>query len=66
MTDQQSDWKPDTDAALKTLIRETIKAAGSVDPHGLPSKVRERIMARAVGDLDVDAYIVEVLAEMKK
>ena len=63
---EKSDWKPDLDEdALKDLIRQTIKNAGPVDPAMLPSKIRERIKGRATGDLDVDAYIKQVLRETK-
>ncbi len=67
MADKKSDWKPDLDEdAVKELIRQTIASAGSIDPAELPTKVRERIRGRAVGDLDVDAYIKQVLRETKK
>ena len=67
MTDKKPGWKPDLDEdAVKELIRQTIASAGSVDPAALPSKIRERIKGRAVGDLDVDAYIKQVLGETKK
>ena len=66
MTDKPSDWKPDDDDALKALIRKTIKSAGAIDPAAIPSKVRERLKGQATGDLDVDAYIAETLAEAKK
>ena len=63
MNDKPSDWKPDDDEALKALIRKTIKSAGEIDPAAIPSKVRERLKGQATGDLDVDAYIAEALAE---
>jgi hypothetical protein len=62
----KTEWKPKDEEALKALIRQTIKAAGPTDPSALPSKIKERIKGRIAGDLDVDAYIKEVLAEMKK
>jgi len=65
MTDKKSTWKPEDEEALKALIRETIKAAGPAAPGALPSKIKARIKGRATGDLDVDAYIREVLAETK-
>jgi len=55
-------WKPDEEA-LKALIRKTIDAAGPIAPGALPSKIKERLKGRAAGDLDIDAYIKEVLAE---
>ena len=67
MADKKTDWKPDLDEdAVKELIRQTIVSAGAVDPAELPSKIRERIKGRAIGDLDVDAYIKQVLREMSK
>lgn len=66
MADQKSDWKPDNVEALKALIRATIAAAGPLDPAAIPSRVRERIKDQAAGDLDVDAYIKDVLAEARK
>ncbi len=60
-------WEPDLDEdALKELIRATIANAGPIDPAELPSKIRERIKGRATGDLDVDAYVKQVLRETKK
>lgn len=65
MADKES-WKPDTDEALKALIRQTIGELGSGDPSTLPHRVRERLKGRARGDLDVEAYVREVLAEQKR
>ena len=66
MADQKSEWTPDSGAALKALIRATIDAAGPIDPAALPSRVKERIKGQAVGELDVDAYIAEIIAETKR
>lgn len=66
MNDKSSGWKPHDDEALKALIRKTIKSAGAIDPAAIPSKVKERLKGQATGDLDVDAYIAEALAEAKK
>lgn len=67
MANKKTDWKPDPDEdAVKELIRQTIASAGPVDPAELPSKIRERIKGRAVGNLDVDAYIKQVLRETKR
>ena len=66
MADKKSDWKPDDEEALKALIRDTIKAAGPLPPDAFPSRVKERLKGRATGDLDVEAYIKEILAETKK
>lgn len=65
MADEKK-WKPDLDEdALKELIRATIASAGPADPSELPSKIRERIRGRAAGDLDIDAYVKQVLRETK-
>ncbi len=67
MADRKSEWKPELDEdALKALIRETMKAAGPIDPAALPSRIKERIKDRASGKMDLDAYIREVLAEAKE
>lgn len=66
MTEKKTDWEPDFDEdALKAIIRATVMNAGPIEPDALPSKVRERIKGRATGDLDVEAYIQEVLREAK-
>lgn len=66
MTDKKSDWEPALDEdALKELIRATIASAGPTDPSALPSRIRERIKGRATGDLDIDAYVKQVLRETK-
>lgn len=66
MTDQSSDWKPSDEEALKALIRKTIRSAGELDPAAIPSRVKERLRGRATGDLDVDEYIREALADAGK
>jgi hypothetical protein len=64
MTDKK--WKPDEEEALKALIRATVMAAGPIDPATIPHQVKDRIKEQATGDLDVDAYIREVMAEAKR
>ncbi len=67
MADKKSNWKPEgEEEALKALIRATVAAAGPIDPGAIPHKVKERIKGRAAGDLDIDAYIQEVMAEARK
>ncbi len=66
MSGKETDWKPDEEETLKLLIRETILAMGAGDPTVLPHKIKERLHGRATGDLDVDEYIKQVLAETKK
>ena len=65
MADKSSDWKPDDAEALKALIRATIRAAGPIDAAAIPSRVKERLRGQATGDLDVDAYIREALADIR-
>lgn len=61
------EWQPELDEeALKSLIRATVMNAGPIDPSLLPSKVRERIKGRATGEIDVDAYIAEILRETQE
>jgi hypothetical protein len=62
---QKSNWTPDKEEALKALIRQTIDAAGTADPDVLPHRVKQRLKGQATGDLDVDAYVKEVLKERK-
>lgn len=65
MTDKKQ-WSPDKEAALKALIRQTIDAAGAADADSLPHRVKQRLKGQATGDLDVDAYVKEVLKERKR
>jgi hypothetical protein len=58
-----ANWSPDKNEALKRLIRDTIKAAGSSDPAHIPHRVKERLKGQATGDLDVDAYVAQLLKE---
>jgi hypothetical protein len=64
MTDK-SKWAPDIDEALKALIRQTIGELGAGDPSTLPHRVKERLKGRARGDLDIEAYVREVLKETR-
>jgi len=61
-----SGWSPDKEEALKALIRQTIDAAGAGDPSSLPHRVKERLKGRATGELDVEAYVKEVLRDRSK
>jgi hypothetical protein len=59
--------KPQLDKeALRRIIEATVSASGEPDPSTLPHQVRRRIEGQATGDIDVDAYIAEVLETMKK
>jgi hypothetical protein len=62
----KSTWSPDKEEALKELIRQTIDAAGAGDPATLPHRVKERLKGRAIGDLDVEAYVKAVLRERER
>lgn len=59
-------WSPDKEEALKALIRQTIDAAGTSDPAAIPHRVKERLRGRAIGDLNVDKYIDDVLKERRR
>lgn len=63
MADNESSWSPDSEAALKTLIRETVKSAGVMTPDALPHQLIDAIKRHASGDVDIDAYIKKVLKE---
>lgn len=63
---EKSNWSPDKEAALKALIRQTIDAAGTTDAATLPHRVKQRLKGQATGDLDVDAYVKEVLREKRR
>ena len=63
MSDEKSSWKPDDEEALKALIRATLQSAGPIDAAHLPSKIRERIKAHVKGDIDVEAYVKQILKE---
>ena len=66
MASDNSDWTPDDEEAIKALIRATVLAVGPIAPDAIPSKVKERLKGRATGELDVDAYIRQVIAETRK
>ncbi len=63
---EKSTWKPDQSEAIKRLIRTTIEAAGPLDAASIPHLLKETLRGQATGDLDVEAYVKQVLAEMKK
>jgi hypothetical protein len=65
LTDKKR-WTPDQEKALKALIRETIDAAVKTDPASVPHRVKERIKGQATGDLDIDAYVAEVMKERRR
>ncbi|WP_425407841.1 hypothetical protein [Hyphococcus sp.] len=65
MADEKK-WTPQDADAIRALIRATVMNAGPIDPSIVPSKVRERIEGRVTGDVDIDAYIQQVLEEQNK
>ena len=59
--------QPNADAeTIRNIIRATVSAAGEPDPETLPHLVRQRLQGHASGEVDVDAYVREVLEEMKR
>ena len=60
-----TDGKQDEAEAIRAIIRATVSAAGEPDPATLPHIVRQRLQGRVSGDVDVDAYVEEVLKEMR-
>lgn len=63
----KKEWQPEfSEDALKSLIRATVMNAGDVSPDELPFRIKERLKGQTTGDLDIDAYIREILAETKK
>ena len=48
---------------LDALIKETIAAAGSIDPAELPHRLRQRLKDHAADDADLDALIAKALKE---
>jgi|GEM_PF-1311635 len=66
MSADKTEWSPDTDEALKALIRATVMDAGPIAPDAIPHKVKQAIRGQATGDLDVDAFIKQVMKEVRK
>ena len=60
MTDEK--WDEAEEEALKALIRDTINAAGPIDPAALPHRIKERLKGQATGEVDLDALIKEALS----
>ena len=65
MSDERS-GDQDPKEAIKAIIRATVSASGEPDPATLPHLVRAKLEGHATGDMDVDAYVREVMAEMRK
>ena len=64
--DNGKEVEQDPKEAIRAIIRATVSAAGEPDPDTLPHLVRARLEGHAGGDVDVDAYVAEVLEEMKR
>ena len=62
----QPETKTDAAEAIRNIIRATVSAAGEPDPATLPHLVRQRLGDHAMGEKEVEAYVQEVLAEMRK
>ena len=65
MTDPK-DSATDPAEAIKNIIRATVSAAGEPDPDTLPHLVRGRLQDHALGEKEIDAYVREVMEEMRK
>ncbi|NWG72179.1 MAG: hypothetical protein HXY23_11305 [Parvularculaceae bacterium] len=59
-------FRPDSDEALKKLVRDTARAAGGEDPAVPPHRVRQRLKDQATGELGVDDYVRRQKAEQKR
>lgn len=51
--------------AIRNIIRATVSAAGEPDPATLPHLIRSQLEGRVSGDVDIDAYVAQVLGEMR-
>ena len=65
MMSSRSEWTPDRTAALKALIRDTIRSAGTIAPDRLPHHIRQRLRDQVDGNADLDRIIKDVIAEEK-
>ena len=65
MPDRSADDQ-DPKEAIRAIIRATVSASGEPDPATLPHLVRSKLEGHATGDVDVDAYVREVMEEMRK
>lgn len=65
MMTKTTEWTPDREAAVKAVIRDTVKAAGDIPPDQLPHHVRQRVRDQVAGTADLDALIASILAEEK-
>ncbi|MBB4658941.1 hypothetical protein [Parvularcula dongshanensis] len=62
---EQTDASEDPAEAIRAVIRATVSASGEPDPSVLPNLVRAQLRGHDTAGHDVDAYIREVLAEMR-
>ena len=51
---------------MNTVIRSTVSAAGEPDPDTVPHLIRQRLKDQAMGEGDIDAYVAEVMAKMRR
>ena len=58
-----SDWKPDTDSAIRALIKNTIGAAGDIPPDQLPHHVRKAVIDQIGNRPDLDQIVADILKE---
>ena len=65
MTDSK-DTPTDPAEAIRNIIRATVSAAGEPDPETLPHLVRGRLQDHALGEKEIEAYVKEVMEEMRK
>ncbi|MEM9168392.1 MAG: hypothetical protein AAGC56_01960 [Pseudomonadota bacterium] len=69
MSEKKSDWEPDAEAAIKSIIERTINEAGTDDPALLPSRVRRALSATraggALGETELEQFIRDVRAKRR-
>jgi hypothetical protein len=63
---RKSTFEPDSDEALKKLVRQTQKASGVDDPGRGPLRARRRLEDQASGKLGADEFVRRQRAEEKK
>jgi len=61
---KQGEWSPDSEKALKALIRATISNAGPIAPDLMPHKIKAALKEHATGGVDLDDLIKQVIKEI--
>jgi hypothetical protein len=56
----------DKEKALKKLLGETVSSAGKIDADERPTKIKDRVVRQAKGDLDAEGYAKETQRRGKK